>query len=367
MTEAECVGFLLNAGLLEVRHLLGATLRVQPLGGRNVAYRVTTHGGPAYLVKQSCDGGEAAEREAETYRFLHTNSACAKMRDAVPELVYCDRESNVLVLELVDGDDLRRYHARLGRCPVRVASRSGRVLGLLHSVPIATIPGALRRSEFRKVRRSEPAALHHPNEQIFRVLSQASIGLVAMVQADDALCEALDDLEYEWRPETLIHDDIRWDNFVIARSVQSPRSILQLVDWESATVGDPDWDLGCLFAEYISHWLVSIPTTRASAAAENLGLARYPIDAAQHAVSRAWASYVGELRLTGRTAAWRLRRASRYVGLRLVERALELDQRAASCTVAAVCHLQVGARILADPDHAAGALLGVERAGRQRA
>jgi hypothetical protein len=176
---------------------------------------------------------------------------------------------------------------------------------------------------------------------------------------------ALDALADDWRPATFTHYDVRWDNILVGQG-ETGRTQLRLVDWEAACLGDPDWDLGCLFAEYVSHWLGSIPFTTAASAADYVRFAQYPLGDAQRAVRSAWASYADRLDIPTVDRYDRLRRATRYVGSRLVERALELDKQSAVMSVVAVCHLQMAAGILADPDAAVTDLLRLPADGCHR-
>jgi aminoglycoside phosphotransferase (APT) family kinase protein len=354
VVEEVVVHHLLDRGLLPVRHIIDGSLRVTRMAGRNLNFRVTTGEGQTYLVKRSRDGDEGIRREAAAYMFLHRVSHASDLTTVAPAMLASS--GPMLVLEYVDGPHLRRHHARLGRCPLALAAQSGMLLAAVHAIPIANPPPALQ----ELVTGDGPRGIdvHRPDEQFFAESSQAVVQLVALMQTDRALCSALDALADDWRATTFTHCDMRWDNILVGRQ-EAGRARLRLVDWETARIGDPDRDLGCLFAEYVSHWLWSIPLTTATAAADHARLARYPLEAAQRAMRSAWASYADRLGIRAVDRPDRLRRATRFVGLRLIERALELDQQSAVMSVAAVCHLQTAAGILSDPDCAVTGLLGL--------
>jgi hypothetical protein len=51
-----------------------------------------------------------------------------------------------------------------------------------------------------------------------------------------------------------------WDNCIVFSRPGSPRkSRLKVVDWEFAVLGNPCWDIGSVFSEYLNFWLLSIP------------------------------------------------------------------------------------------------------------
>jgi hypothetical protein len=64
MTEGELVAYLLDRGLLSADCITDGSLRVVNAGGRNLTFRVTTAGSPAYLVKQYRADNALMRREA---------------------------------------------------------------------------------------------------------------------------------------------------------------------------------------------------------------------------------------------------------------------------------------------------------------
>jgi aminoglycoside phosphotransferase (APT) family kinase protein len=51
------------------------------------------------------------------------------------------------------------------------------------------------------------------------------------------------------RGVTVIHNDFKFDNVMVA--VDDPGSVVAVLDWEMATIGDPMMDLGCALAYWI--------------------------------------------------------------------------------------------------------------------
>ena len=47
-----------------------------------------------------------------------------------------------------------------------------------------------------------------------------------------------------WRAETFIHNDVKWDNFLVyARAGSRRLTQMKIIDWELANFGDPAWDV----------------------------------------------------------------------------------------------------------------------------
>ena len=112
------------------------------------------------------------------------------------------------------------------------------------------------------------------------------------------------------------------------------------------------------FAEYLSHWVGSIPLTTIETVAQHVKLATFSLESAQRSIAASWAGYASSRTLGPVDAQHCLRRATRYVGYRLLQRALEMDQLSPVVSLVAACHVQLGARILAESDRAMTELLG---------
>jgi aminoglycoside phosphotransferase (APT) family kinase protein len=343
---------LLAAGLLSTRAVIDGSLRVSRAAGRNVNFAVTTRDGPSYLVKYG--RGDGGRHEAVAYGFLST-VASREVRAALPLVVTHATQDSMLVLEHVSGPTLRGHHARRSRRLSSWAGRSGALLAAVHDLPVTAVPACLREVRIRSV--------HRPDELLFATSSRAGVELTELIQSDPVLCAALDEQAARTADEAFTHGDVRWDNILVARDGDGRFAGLRLVDWESAGVGDPGWDIGCLLAEYVSHWICSVPFTTATTAAADAALARVPLESAQAAIAAAWAGYIMRRGAGCADGPTCLRRVTRHAGHRLLHRALELDQYSTDVSLAAVCHVQVGARMLAEPDVASTALLGLPITG----
>jgi len=94
-----------------------------------------------------------------------------------------------------------------------------------------------------------------------------------------------------------------------------------LVDWELACVGDPCWDIGSVFNDYLSFWLLSVPVTGQELSEESLALARYPLDKMQPAIGAFWAAYIRRMGLDAGTADEWLVRSVQFAAARLLQTA----------------------------------------------
>lgn len=349
LAQAEVAGYLRRRGLLADESVVAGTLVIREVSSRNLNFAVEVSDGPSYLLKQgrSAAGAATVAREAAVYGELveRGSDLCAHLA----RLVDFDQEEGVLVLELLDGaEDLHRRHLRLEEFPPDLGEEVGSALGTLHR-------------EMREVYPPAPTpwvlSLHRPDTGVFREASAANLELIKIIQNTEGVGERLDQLREGWRVETLIHQDVKWENCLAL-----PDERLCLIDWEVAVAGDPHWDLGAALCQYLSFWLSSIPVMGGAPPARFPALARYPLEAMKDALRACCDGYAraatGEPALAGEA----LGRTISYAGARLIQAAFEASQFGQRLDSAAILHLQLGANLMQRPEDAAAQLLGLAAA-----
>lgn len=135
--------------------------------------------------------------------------------------------------------------------------------------------------------------------------------------------------------------------------------MLNIVDWELASLGDPSWDVGCFFADYIAYWASSlVPSGPVEADSDLVGVPALAVEVMQPAISSFWESYLRHADAVSRPEL--LVRAVRLMGVRLLQTALEQGQRNAQPTGVSVTLIQLGLNVLESPEESALRLLGLE-------
>lgn len=347
--QAEVAGYLLRRGMLAAEAVVGGGLVVREVSSRNCNFAVEVEEGPSYLLKQgrSVEGVATVAREAAVYEELIERGE--ELQAHLPGLVGYDHDEGVLALELLpEAEDLRSHQMRLEAFPATLGEQLGRALGTLHremreTYPDAPTPWVL--------------SIHRPDTNLFRDASAANLELIRIVQAAEGLDERLDELRRDWQVSTLIHQDAKWENCLVAADEK-----LYLVDWEVAVAGDPHWDLGTAVSQYLSSWLFSIPVIGDQPPERFPALARCPLDTMKAALRACCEGYARAADDQPLLAEEPLRRTVSYAGARLIQSAFEASQFAQRLDSAAILHLQLGANLLQRPDQAADQLLGLASA-----
>ena len=366
---------------------------------RNQNLQVSCKNGRSYLVKYGgTNKGKAASisHEASIYRFFrqidkannNNNRNSSFSSKYLPNFYYYDKREHLLILELFpEAKTLREHYITSCRFSRVLAAKVGECLGELHQI---TNDCLLSRKEKDKEdpigldilsdeNRLPPPilSLHKPQPKIFRDISNANIQLIKILQSQKEFCKCLDELHAGWRIhnryECLIHSDIKSDNFLVVESFNSPDSSnhsssntykktrqLKLIDWELARIGDPAWDTGSVFSDYLALWLFSLPiVSRESTPDYFLKLTRYPIHKMRPAVRSYWNSYAKRMKFNAKDSDQFLVRSVRYCSAQLVRKAYEYLQRQAKISANIIYLLQVSLNIMKDPQKTITNLLGI--------
>jgi len=357
LTQREVVDYLLERRLIQARSIVSGDLLVEDASRRNRNFKIVSQNGPGYLVKQGIgpDGRATVIREAQIYELLGAAGSGRRFGRYLPRSYGYDHQRQLLILELVrDAQDMRAYSARRTRFSATLAAALGDALGALHQPAwLDAQPGA------GALFTGQPPwilALGCPDAGILRDVSGAALQLLRIIQQTPVLGRLLDELRWLWKPAALIHRDIKWDNCLV---LAQRRSQLRIVDWELADLGDPCWDVGSVFSNYLSHWLLSIPISGEAMPDRYMELARYPLERMQPALRACWHAYVRRMRLGPADADRWLIRATMYTAARLLQTAFEHLQMATQLNGNIVCHVQLGLNILRQPHEAAARLLGI--------
>ncbi len=266
--------------------------------------------GTAYVVKRQrkdiWEKGRDLAAELLVYRLASWTGALA---DALPQAVLVDERRKVLVLFAA------------GQSPLAPAPSLAWSLGKLTAgwhkatagfpLPATASAGILRM----------PAA----NPDDWGLKAHAARRLGERIVADPLLSGLLEAAAAAWRPECLVHGDLKWDNCL----VEADR--VRVIDWELSGLGDPAWDVSCVIAEQLALY----PET---------GPGESPVVSA----------FIGSYRCT---AGDFIRRCALFTIARLAHIALEQAEYAGEAQVAAPA-LALARRLAAEVDDLSSRLAG---------
>ncbi|RMH22855.1 MAG: aminoglycoside phosphotransferase family protein [Acidobacteria bacterium] len=353
LSTDDAVYYLLDHRLVSNASIVGGALVIASAARRHQNLRVERRDGPGYLIKQPPAGDPAAAatlwREAAFYDLCHRRQDLAEVRALLPRLVHLDAAVPLFALELLarSAHLWQRYEEGAAEAfPTPVAAALGGALGTVHRVFRPLVEGG----ELADFGAPMPWVLrvHKPGPELLSSLSQANLKTLKILQTQEDLSRNLDRLGRLWRPDALIHGDVKSDNVLVGEGTAGGVEV-RLVDWELAQVGDPAWDVAGALHDFVLFWIFSMPLDRSDDAERLVAAARYPLAALQPAMRALWRGYKSSARLPSPAAAELLARAVPFSAARLIQSAYELAHDATALPAPSVMLLQVAANLLRDP------------------
>lgn len=333
--------------------------QIVELGGRHRSFRVVGRDGAGLFVKQV--------RHAHPYLVssLAREAACYALASAVdtvspgrlmPKFLDYDAVWNVLTVALLPGETVWQFHAREFGFPLWLAAAQARALASIHSDSGLRFT---REATATGLSRSTPAGLsiHLDGESVLQPLSAANATLLAGLRQSPDVIGRLDSLRRQWRAESLMHGDVRWENMLISAHESAPS--LRLVDWELAELGDAGWDVAGVLASYLACGIMrGYFDARRRCGFLATGMAWRTI---WPALGEFWWTYIRCRRLAREPARELLMRATGYAGARLIQTAFEQSFDAIRVDAAAIELCRVGWYALHDPGGAIDRWFGMRR------
>lgn len=357
-SERDAVSYLIERRLLRSEHIVDGTVLASDVSRRNLDFKVVLDDGPSFLVKQAVAAQTAATlaHEAAVYGFLRSTPGRVRLSRYLPHFHDYDQDNQILILPVMQGaESLASYYRRRGRPSSALSRQLGNGLAALHAITDGDTAGW-------PFPHSEPRAfsLHRPDMLAFLTSASASLEFVRILQQSGTLCQGIEAVRAHWRDETMVHGDLRPDNCVVySESGGRPTSIF-LVDWEFAGPGDPGWDVGTIFAEYLSLWLDSVPLGGEMPVARSVALAGLPLKAIWSSVRAFWQAYKSSLPGGRAPNSAAVVHAVQFGAVRMVQIGFEQSQTENQVSAKSIALLQLASNILERPQESAVQLLGFE-------
>ncbi len=199
----------------------------------------------AYVVKQLLPGTDrrqgSPDQERAVYRLAAESEALARL---VPRVHHAEPHSDFLVLGYrPELESVTQRAQRNHWSDGLLAAALGEAIGDWHELaacqaaraPVAEVPWV-----FSAFGDDRPDFLTD-NPPVADFVAQLERSQAAPMH--DWLAQAAD----RWRPSTIIHGDLRFDNALVAADGQ-----VVLIDWEFGGRGDPAWDVAAALQELLS-------------------------------------------------------------------------------------------------------------------
>jgi len=358
LSAANLSHFLMRHGLLGANEIVAGHVTIIDSSRRNRNFKVIRNGSIGLFVKQmrnmQTDAMLTLKREAACYELARDDPALSRL---MPRLIRYDENRHVLIVELLpDAESLLNYHTRHKTLPIEVGRMLGEGLGLYH-----TQAGALIENEKLKqlLVRQIPLilTLGRGGHAMLGRFGRIGPAISALLQQHKDFEGLLDALGAEWRFDSLVHGDMKWDNVLVYTAAGG--FDFRIVDWEMADFGDAAWDVGAVLQSFLSVWIMSMPIASGVPPEAYVSMAAQPLDAMRPVLKSFWEAYAKTRNFGKDQSSGELERCMRFGAARLVWSAIEQRLYVSQLDPAASALLQVSLNVLRDPARAVRELLNV--------
>jgi aminoglycoside phosphotransferase (APT) family kinase protein len=350
-TPNDLVHYLLERGLLAPASVVDERLMVIPNARRNNNFSVVCSVGPSYFVKtlqpSAAQATETLRQEASLYGVARAEAALGPLRDVIPEFYLFDPQRSILVVEHIAGaKTISEVHVQLNEAAEWIAELIGRALGDIHRAAAEALP----RIDPNAFRRITPWALSL--HQITPSFGQPGVQLQTLLLTYPEYAQALDTMRAGWRPNTVIHGDMKFDNCLITDLDGARR--LRIVDWELADLGEDIWDVAGILQNYL-YW--SAVSTQTSGGAWSTAM---PFEKLQPAMAAFWSAWAAARGVPEGDSMPQLERATSFAAARLLQSVMEMLVVTPTMSGYVALLLQTSLNILRDPAAMARMIVGSE-------
>ncbi|WP_133272601.1 phosphotransferase [Hymenobacter radiodurans] len=263
--------YLLDKGYLTPDAILDGTFTAHQTSSRNANYLINRDSEPndgadrALFVKQvqnwDQEKTQTLRTEATCYWLANNEAAYAQLNTFLPRFIEFDHPNHILITEAVPGSiNLHDFYLQERQFPLPLATQQAELLSSFHQ---RTITAEQDLPSFRLFRRQPPVvfvwsasnfANYNPQQ------SEAERQMIHLITDNHDYMQRLQAVRDQWQISSLTHGDIKPANFLIHRdALQTNRYDLRLIDWETADIGDPCWDVAAVFQSYLFYWVVHEP------------------------------------------------------------------------------------------------------------
>jgi hypothetical protein len=354
-------------------------IQVKPREGKNFNLLVSFPEGYHFLVKQERhdrDGKTDGEfwHEWAIHECLKSFPELGPLHSLVSELVHFDPNHSILVLDYRDDYcDLIDFYYTEKNFPTEVAAAVGAALATVHR---ATFDKQKYKDFFSSQNWDKVCVDRIPS--IFYGLKRISPDVFGMVrgdclnffrlyQRDQALEQAIAQLEQRWQPCCLIHNDLKLCNVLLSldwkknltNSQNEGADVIRLIDWEKFTWGDPAFDLGTVIAGYLGIWLDGLAVSSEIDIDTALRLAATPLEQLQPSLIAFLKSYFQSFLELCERRPDVLLRAMQFAGVVLIRKILvKIDRRDAFGNTE-ICMFHSAKTLLCTPEQSIPTIFGV--------
>ena len=369
--------YLLDSGLCSREDAESAKVEPQEFA-KNFNLLVSFPDNCKLLVKQerrSHNGKTAHEffNEWQFHRLLERFPNLSDICSWVSQTIHFDERNSIIVYNYLSKYiDLASFYHQEQVFPTAIATALGTVLAGLHRLTFNRqeyhdFIAQMRPGQFRYQFGNPAQRLKRIGPEIFGSVPADALKFFVLYQRYESLEAAIAELETDWEPCCLTHNDLKLNNILVHKeweqlsspTKQPDASILRLIDWERCAWGDPAFDLGTLLASYLGIWLSSLVVDPSIELEESLRLAVIPLEVLQSSIAVLTRTYLNSFPLILEYRRHFLKRVVQFAGIALIDQIEAMIHYQKSFNNTGICMLQVAKSLLCRPKQSVSTVFGI--------
>ncbi|WP_338871006.1 phosphotransferase [Spirosoma sp. SC4-14] len=357
--------YLLDKGYLSPDAILDGMFTAHLASSRNTNYIINRDAGKgALFVKQvqawDQEKIQTLRTEATCYWLANNELGYEQLREFLPNYIAFDVQNHILITEAISGAiSLNDFYLQQRQFPRQLAIRQAELLGSFHkniAQSIQDTPG------FRLFKKQQPVVFMwsasgfpaYSGQQ-----SQAERQMVQLITQNNDYMKRLAAVREQWQATSLTHGDIKPANFLINQdALTTGHYSLRLIDWETADIGDPCWDVAAIFQSYLYYWIYHEPLP-GNTDQNPYASYGFSLETMQPSMQLFWQTYVRQMDWSAEEAQTNLQKIIGYCALKLIHTCYETIQQAPAMPPHSARLLQLSLNMLRSPDEAIGSVLGI--------
>jgi tRNA A-37 threonylcarbamoyl transferase component Bud32 len=341
---------LIQRGLLDPAAITRGEFAVEEVEFHNRGFRIYRPAEEPLYVKQLREFDQpnvsCLKREAAFVAAAAETDSVPWLSSRIPSFVDFDARHHAVTVELLsETENLHETMERVVAIPESVSRGLGQLIGAFHSQECDELLASISRELCPG---KPPWILSFHLDQGRGSLSPANDQLLALLQRDEVFTSNLDELRSSWRPESLMHGDLKWNNVLIREKESVPD--WYVIDWEMVDRGDPRWDLGTLIQCWWYFWILSTPLEQLSNLDDLLTRRYSAFDETKGSLDVLWAGYLSAVGISDSSVHQTLHLVARFAAARMLQTVYELLQHEESLSLSAQVMIEMSRRILETPE-----------------
>lgn len=361
LTASNLVHYLCAQGTVSTACVANNDFCVLEAGRRNRNYKVLRKHEPSLFIKQvgNTDAMSVStlEREAACFHLVQKNPVFQPMAGLMPRLIAHDPKRHILITELFpQAESLNEFFQRKKIFPESMGKLLGESLGFCHAL---LYKHQLNANDVAALPRQPPWILSfHQTHANMATQGGATAELLRIVAQYPEFYQNLDRLRNDWRYDSIIHGDVKWDNCMVYHDANNQEK-LALIDWELVDYGDAAWDVGGAFHAFLASWMYTMPFHTNAELSSLMNGAVCKLEQLAPAVRAFWTAYCTARGIGSANRSAYLLRCIEFAAARLLQTTFEHLNHTQTMSNMGAILLQLSQNILRSPRDAARELFGL--------